>query len=78
LVNNADADASCCRSGFSLIQAQRYGMVASIAAGELREVLTPYRPDPMTVPVLHPHHRQLSPRVRVFVDWLVNLFSTVQ
>lgn len=74
-VNNADAYATCCRSGLGLIQAPRYGLAASIAAGELREVLTAFRPDPMTVFVLYPHHRQLSPRVRVFVDWLVEVFS---
>ncbi len=28
-------------------------------------------PPPMPVSVLYPHHRQLSPRVRVFVDWVV-------
>jgi DNA-binding transcriptional LysR family regulator len=25
----------------------------------------------MPVSVMYPHHRQLSPRVRVFVDWVV-------
>ncbi|OYV92900.1 MAG: hypothetical protein B7Z60_10040 [Ferrovum sp. 37-45-19] len=74
-VNNADAYVSCCRSGFGLIQAPRYGMAAFIAAGELREVLTEYRPDPAKVSVLYPHRQQLSPRVRVFVDWLADLFS---
>ncbi|HXA47334.1 MAG TPA: LysR family transcriptional regulator [Burkholderiaceae bacterium] len=76
-VNNVDAYLACCRSGLGLIQAPRYGMEELIAAGELREVLTDFRPEPMAVSVLYPHHRQLSPRVRVFVDWLVELFSAV-
>jgi LysR family transcriptional regulator for bpeEF and oprC len=74
-VNNADAYLACCRSGFGLIQAPRYGMAELIAAGELREVLAYNRPEPMAVSVLYPHHRQLSPRVRVFVDWLASVFS---
>ena len=69
---------ACCRSGFGLIQAPRYGMAELIAAGELREVLVANRPLSMAVSVLYPHHRQLSPRVRVFVDWLVDLFAVVQ
>jgi LysR family transcriptional regulator for bpeEF and oprC len=74
-VNNADAYLACCCSGFGLIQAPRYGMEELIAAGELREVLADNRPVPMAVSVLYPHHRQLSPRVRVFVDWLVSVFK---
>jgi len=29
----------------------------------------------MPVSVLYPHHRQLSPRVRVFVDWVAEVFK---
>jgi DNA-binding transcriptional LysR family regulator len=35
------------------------------------EVLEQFRPAPMPVSVLYPHSRQLSPRVRVFIDWVV-------
>jgi LysR family transcriptional regulator for bpeEF and oprC len=27
------------------------------------------------VSVLYPHHRQLSPRVRVFVDWVADVMG---
>ncbi|AIY41599.1 Transcriptional regulator [Collimonas arenae] len=77
-VNNADAYKLCCQSGFGLIQLPRYGVAQMLATGELREVLAAYRPHPSTVSVLYPHHRQLSPRVRVFVDWLVTIFSAAQ
>jgi len=75
-VNNADAYKQCCESGFGLIQVPRYGAAHLLASGALSEVLAEYRPDPSTVSVLYPHHRQLSPRVRVFVDWLVTVFAT--
>ena len=29
----------------------------------------------MPVSAMYPHHRQLSPRVRVFVDWVATLFA---
>jgi DNA-binding transcriptional LysR family regulator len=50
----------------------RYHVERQLAAGSLREVLGAYRPAPMPVSVLYPHHRQLSPRVRVFVDWVAD------
>ncbi|NKI72199.1 LysR family transcriptional regulator [Collimonas pratensis] len=74
-VNNADAYKQCCASGFGLIQVPRYGVAGLLASGALREVMPEYRPQPSTVSVLYPHHRQLSPRVRVFVDWLATVFA---
>ena len=77
-VNNADAYHACCRAGMGLIQAPRYHLEQALATGELVEVLAPLRPDPLPVSVLYPHHRQLSPRVRVFADWVAGLFMAAQ
>lgn len=76
-VNNADAYVACCRSNLGLIQVPRYHVQALIEQGALVEVLADVRPDPLPVAVLYPHHRQLSPRVRVFVDWLADIFAGV-
>ncbi|MFA9216115.1 MAG: LysR substrate-binding domain-containing protein [Sphingomonadaceae bacterium] len=70
-VSSAEAYAACCASGLGLIQLPRYHVAALLADGTLREVLADWRPAPMPVSVLYPHQRQLSPRVRVFVDWIV-------
>ena len=74
-VNNADAYVACCEVGLGLIQVPRYHVAAQLAEGSLCEVLAQWRPAPMPISVLYPHHRQLSPRVRVFVDWLASLFE---
>lgn len=76
-VNNAEAYHACCRAGLGLIQAPRYDLEQSLATGELVEVLADLRPDPVPVSVMYPHHRQLSPRVRVFADWIASLFMAV-
>ena len=76
-VNNADAYHACCRAGLGLIQAPRYHLEQALATGELVEVLSAMRPDPLPVSVLYPHQRQLSPRVRVFADWVASLFAEV-
>jgi len=70
-VRHADAYLAGCIAGLGLIQVPRYGIVSQLAAGTLCEVLADCRPPPMAVSLLYPHSRQLSPRVRVFVDWVV-------
>jgi len=70
MVRQADAYVQCCIAGLGLIQLPRYHVAAALADGTLREVLADFRPAPMPVSVLYPHSRQLSPRVRVFVDWV--------
>ncbi|TFW22569.1 LysR family transcriptional regulator [Duganella callida] len=74
-VSNADAYKACCAHGLGLIQVPRYHIDGLLARGALREVLGDWRPRPMTVSVVYPHQRQLSPRVRVFVDWLSDVMS---
>ena len=65
----------CCANGLGLIQLPRYHVAAQLQDGSLREVLGAWRPPDMPVSVMYPHQRQLSPRVRVFVDWLADLMS---
>ncbi len=74
-VNGADAYVAACEAGLGLIQAPYYHFAAQLKAGTLREVLGDWRPAPMPLTALYPPHRQLSRRVRVFVDWLVELFA---
>ncbi|NPC54538.1 LysR family transcriptional regulator [Caenimonas soli] len=74
-VNDADAYAACCAAHLGFIQLPRYHVAAQLEDGSLREVLAKWRPAPMPVSVMYPHHRQLSPRVRVFVDWLAEVMG---
>lgn len=74
-VTNADSYAAAARLGFGLMQAPRYRYAADVAAGLLVEVLHAYPPSPLPISVLYPKSRQLSPRVRVFVDWLVEVVA---
>ena len=70
-VRQADAYFACCEAGLGLIQMPRYHIEPQLADGRLVEVLAQYRPPPMPVSILYPHGRQLAPRVRVFIDWVV-------
>lgn len=69
-VSSAEAYAQCCEAGLGLAQMPRYHVERQLAEGRLREVLADFRPAPMSVSLLYPQQRQLSQRVRVFVDWV--------
>jgi DNA-binding transcriptional LysR family regulator len=74
-VAGAETNAAAARLGLGLIQAPRYHVASDLADGTLVEILADYPPSPSPVYVLYPHSRQLSPRVRVFVDWLATEFA---
>lgn len=73
-VNQSDTAADLARLGLGLIQAPRYRFERDLADGTLVEVLAKYRPRPTPLVALYPKSRQLSPRVRAFVDWVSSLF----
>ncbi|CDZ38460.1 Transcriptional regulator, LysR family [Neorhizobium galegae bv. officinalis] len=74
-VNNSDTMADLARRGFGLIQAPRYRLQRDIDEGVLVEVLADFPPPPTLLSALYPQNRQLSPRVRVFLDWIVKVFA---
>jgi DNA-binding transcriptional LysR family regulator len=65
--------ASACL-GLGLIQAPRYRVSPELASGALVEVLAEFPPSPLPVYVLYSHTRQLSPRLRVFIDWMAEQY----
>lgn len=75
LVGGADTSAAAARLGLGISQAPRYRFADDLASGALVEVLADFPPTPTPLSVLYPSKRQLSPRVRVFVDWLVETIS---
>jgi DNA-binding transcriptional LysR family regulator len=74
-VTSAETLVAAARLGLGLIQVPSYHVAPDIAAGVLVEVLEPLRPSPTPVSLLYPQSRQLSPRVRVFMDWLTREFA---
>jgi DNA-binding transcriptional LysR family regulator len=68
--------ASACM-GLGLIQVPRYRAAAELAAGRLVEVLSQFPPSALPVHVLYSHTRQLSPRLRVVIDWMAEQFRAM-
>lgn len=74
-VNSAEGYLAACVAGYGLVQSPHYHVAQLVREGRLQEVLSEHEPPPLALTALYPAHRQLSPRVRVFVDWLVDLCS---
>ena len=66
---------ACALRGGGLIQLPRFHVEEELRDGRLVEVLPEWPGTGMPVSAMYPHHRQLSPRVRVFVDWLAAIYE---
>ena len=61
--------------GLGLAQMPVFHIADDLAAGRLVRILGEYRVPSAPVSILYPRSRQLSPRVRLFIDWIVNRFA---
>jgi DNA-binding transcriptional LysR family regulator len=76
-VSVTGADLYTCSSvaGLGLVQVPRYRVAAELADGRLKVLMPDFAPPPMPVSVLYSQNRQLSSRVRVFTQWLRDIFE---
>ncbi len=73
-VNGAESFVAAAKLGLGLIQVPRYHIEDDLRRGALVPVLPGNPPSPTPVSLLYPRSRQLSPRIRVFIDWLAREF----
>jgi DNA-binding transcriptional LysR family regulator len=74
-VNNSDTMTDLAKLGFGLIQAPRYRFRQDLADGKLVEVLADFPPTPTPLAALYPQNRHLAPRLRVFLNWVTEIFA---
>jgi len=74
-VNGAETLVAAARRGLGLIQVPRYHIEDDLKRGTLVAVLPDCPPSPTPVSLLYPRHRQLSPRVLVFIDYVMREFG---
>lgn len=74
-VTGTESFLATARLGLGLFQAPRFHVADDLAAGMLVEVLADWPPPSAPVSLLYPPTRQLSPRVRAFVDWAADCFA---
>lgn len=74
-VNAAESYTAAASLGLGIIQIPRYHAMKHIAGGKLVQILGAYPPSSSPVSVVYPRDRQLSPRVRVFIDWIAVILA---
>lgn len=69
-VSDAANYVACALQGCGIVQLPRFHLEAHLHAGRLVEVLPDFPSPVMPLWAMYPYRTHLSPRVRVFVDWL--------
>ena len=75
-VNESNAYVAAALAGLGIIQTPRFMVEDHLAAGALRPVLADWSTKPMSLHVVYPPNRHLSNKLRVFVDWIADLFAS--
>ena len=77
LVNESNAHHACALAGLGLVHTLDFMVRPSIDRGDLVVVLKEYRAKPLDVFIVYPPSRQKSTKVRVFVDWVTQIYARV-
>jgi DNA-binding transcriptional LysR family regulator len=72
-VNSTDSYRAACLAGLGIIQAPRMGLLPSVTAGELVEVLPRHPSEPMPVSLVHAHGRNVPRHVRAVMSWITEI-----
>lgn len=76
LLNDGESCMIAALSGLGIAQVPTYLAQDYIASGELTVVLGTYLSDDLPIHALYPQNRHLSTKVRVFIDWIAELFAS--
>ena len=71
-VNSTDSYHAACVASLGIIEAPRSGVLPSIAAGDMVEILPQYTCAPLPVSLVHAHGRNVPHHVRVVMNWLAD------
>ncbi len=73
--NDADEIRAAVLCHLGLAHTPGWLFAPEIASGAVRVVLRDYEPDPLTISAVHPAGRRLPAKVRVFIDFLAEIFA---
>ncbi|MRV70821.1 LysR family transcriptional regulator [Duganella sp. FT92W] len=76
-VNDSTAHLTALTAGLGIGQTFGWFVRDQLASGELVRVLEDWQQPPHPLHIMYPPNRHLNAKVRVFVDWAVQLFAAV-
>ena len=74
-LNDSNAYVQAGLAGLGVIMMTDYLLIQHIEAGRMVQVLPEWSSDPLPVHIVYPQNRHLSAKVRVFVEWVSELFA---
>ncbi len=75
-VNDSTAYMTAGLQGLGIIQMASYLVEPMVASGQMELALADWTSTPLPINVVYPQNRHLSAKVRVFVEWIADLFMT--
>ncbi|MGV1761672.1 LysR substrate-binding domain-containing protein [Rhizobium sp. A22-96] len=77
MVNESNAHLAAALTGIGLVHTLDFMVRPAIERGDLGIVLEAWQPKPLDVFIAYAPSRQLSTKVRVFVDWVTQLYKNI-
>lgn len=74
-VNDANAYAAAGLAGLGIVQIGEASIAAYLDTGQFEAILADWQSDALPIHVVYPQNRHLSAKVRVFVEWVAELFA---
>lgn len=74
-LNDSNAYTAAGIAGLGIVQMPQFMLEPMLKAGSLEQILADWQSDPLPIHVVYPQNRHLSAKVRVFVEWVAELFS---
>jgi DNA-binding transcriptional LysR family regulator len=75
-VNSTDSYHAACIAGLGIIQSPRMGVLSSVAAGALVEILPQHTSEPLPVSLVHAHGRNVPRHVRAVMGWIMETLES--
>jgi len=74
-LNDSNAYIAAGLAGLGVTQMTTFALSDYLADGRMVPILTEWATDPVPIHVVYPQNRHLSAKVRVFVEWVADLFA---
>jgi LysR family transcriptional regulator, regulator for bpeEF and oprC len=76
-VNEVDSYVTCGLHGLGIVKGALYPLAPLIKTGALREILKDFPSPPRPISIMYARNRHLPRKVRVFTDWVADVFARV-
>lgn len=74
--NDGNSYVAAAVAGLGVIQAPTFMIQHHLDNGDLQPILTQWQSEVMPLHVVYPPNRHLSTKLRIFVDWIAEIFAT--